>query len=687
MTSILRNRTSKVSDSSNITNKDKFGEEANNDNINDESWKCRHYGWCLPLNTGNDRYSYSKNLHLDNKQDDDNDDDKEKENENVVQFKPWSHYKNKNKFQEMYTDLRLGNRRWWKSRHYSFYHDYFQIIFEYIICLLLSPLLLIIIIIVYGSIFIYFMIPFIKSLLHSLSASFDGKSEIITFDEKHGIKITSKASIIQMNKFSVYRLFHYAYWVTFDLFLTFSRLIAGRQNISLIKDNELIIYMHSNQHLKFEYDSENNIIGGFIDNSDVINIAENELYKGRYFPISKIHHNYKTNIISFTLNDKNKTILSNDNHSCCQSIWNLTKSNYISQRCIMDTLTHSWVHFHFADIVSSQLYKYFGITPKTVLGQLIHSHFIYTSNINTAGAGDQFNQPQISGDLDNCINTLNPVKINPMKKNGAYSILKMRIIKHYYDETGHTNNQQLISPKNSNDINIGHKQLNINQFPPKQVQDRLLLFNDKLHINKYRGYSLYWDMLSEYYESIYIFINKLILNKLININELIGFIEIIDKNGMNGLSSCEPIHVLCTLIWTNGYIHGADHTTYYNIMRNFPHLGVYKKLIINDNHDDNNQWKEYYRSWFASWISFKSQIFIHSFTQPLTSCFGKIADYSSSPKLYNKFKNILYLKKDNGKLLKLINKYHDEYLKDINKVNDKYEWMINVNQLDASISY
>jgi len=628
--------------------------------IQNISWMRRHFAWVLPSNLGQSRFSYSDQLQL--KINSNQDEMKQSDDAKVI-FKPWSNRKlNHKEFAEIYSNLRKGIP-WEENKSFCYY---LQSFLQCVVFILLSPILIILMLILYPFIIITRVIgPFISSCFRSTFK--DSETGII--DKDSGVRISTKYSTLQNNRFAVYRLTQYIYWITIHLFTVLSRFIVGKQCIPLVKDEELIVYMHSNQHLRFDYDQNENIIAGFIDDSDVIEIAEHHLYKGRYFPIKKIHLDYVTNILSFTLNGygNDDKIVSNKPGNCSDDVWNAVKANYMAQRCFMDTLVHSWVHFHFSDIASKHLYKYFGSNPNTVLGQLLHSHFIYTSVVNMAGAGDGLNQPQISGDVDSLINRINPVKAFSIKKEGTLSILTMKIKQHYFEDNN-------------------HQEIDQNMFPPEMVKQRLKIFNPN-NYETVRGYSLYWDMVSDYYLSVHKFISKLNENGLIDLKELRGFIQEINNDGMNGLSKCNELDVLCTLIWTNGFIHGTDHITYYNILKNFPFMVCYNKLnITNNNKNVNIDYKSILHSWSACWTSVKSEMFVNTFTQPTNSCLNSVADYSASPNLYRKFINALEIKNDQQKF-QLINNIHDEYLQSLYNVSDKYDWMMHVNEFDASISY
>ena len=247
---------------------------------------------------------------------------------------------------------------------------------------------------------------------------------------------------------------------------------------------------------------------------------------------------------------------------------------------------------------------------------------------------------------------------------------------------------------------IETKIANPNAFPPNFVRNRLEMFhleflNGNKWIEMHRGYCIYKDYLSDFYEIIHnefvlkLYVNNFIIDK--DLKEWIGFLE---DEGYPGILDCKIngnyIHILSTFLWLN-VVHSSDHTIANNIIRNygigasyvkFKNISWYKR---NKNYNFINvlQGKKCKSKWRLQFYAMKNRLFWSTFGGPkINICF--VADYFIDSNLY---KNFIEINNISNKKRNKLNIIHKKFILKLKELDLKYSWLMPLNEITAGIAY
>lgn len=244
-----------------------------------------------------------------------------------------------------------------------------------------------------------------------------------------------------------------------------------------------------------------------------------------------------------------------------------------------------------------------------------------------------------------------------------------------------------------------NKTANPDAFPPNFVRNRLAPFQQHVAggmewCELHRGYSVYKDMLADYYLVIHQeFIRPLFEQQLISEEQLFDFVQFLEDQGYTGVTYCRRngsyTHIVSTLLWLN-IVHASDHYIANIMVRDFGIGASYVPCMSKDwytknpNHTfvDVLQGKTWRERWRMQYYALKNRVFwaVHGQPSEPNCC---VADRLIDSNLYRKFRGVQELNDDQR--LK-INAIHDHFRAQMKNVNDKYRWLVPIEVVTAGLA-
>jgi len=245
-----------------------------------------------------------------------------------------------------------------------------------------------------------------------------------------------------------------------------------------------------------------------------------------------------------------------------------------------------------------------------------------------------------------------------------------------------------------------NKTANPDAFPPNFVRNRLMPFQP--HANGggewcelHRGYSVYKDMLADYYLVIHQeFIRPLFEEKLISQEQLSDFVQFMEDQGYVGVTYCRRNgsyeHILSTLLWLN-IVHASDHHIANFMVRDFGIGASYVPCMSkawyaeNPNYTfiDVLQGTSLKERWRMQYYALKNRVFwaVHGQPTEPNCC---VADSLLDSNLYRRFRDVKSL--DDDQRLR-INAIHDHFRAQMHNVDAKYRWLMPIEVVTAGLAY
>jgi len=245
-----------------------------------------------------------------------------------------------------------------------------------------------------------------------------------------------------------------------------------------------------------------------------------------------------------------------------------------------------------------------------------------------------------------------------------------------------------------------NKTANPDAFPPNFVRNRLAPFQQ--HVNGgeewcelHRGYSVYKDMLADYYLVIHQeFVRPLFEQNLMSAEQLLDFVQFLEDQGYTGVTYCRRngsyTHIVSTLLWLN-IVHASDHHIANIMVRDFGIGASYVPCQTKAWYADHPEytfvnvlqgatWRE---RWRMQYYALKNRVFwaVHGQPSEPNCC---VADSLIDSNLYRRFRDVDGI--DEQQRLK-INAIHDHFRAQMKNVDAKYRWLVPIDVVTAGLAY
>jgi len=250
------------------------------------------------------------------------------------------------------------------------------------------------------------------------------------------------------------------------------------------------------------------------------------------------------------------------------------------------------------------------------------------------------------------------------------------------------------------EVPIPNKTANPDAFPPNFVRNRLAPFQQ--HVNGgeewcelHRGYSVYKDMLADYYLVIHQeFVRPLFEQNLVSAEQLLDFVQFLEDHGYTGVTYCRRngsyTHIISTLLWLN-IVHASDHHIANIMVRDFgigaSYVPYHGKSWYTDHPEytfvnvlQGRTWRE---RWRLQYYALKNRVFwaVHGQPSAPNCC---VADSLIDSNLYRRFRDVDGI--DEEQRLK-INAIHDHFRAQMRKVDAQYRWLVPIDVVTAGLAY
>jgi len=435
-------------------------------------------------------------------------------------------------------------------------------------------------------------------------------------------------------------------------------------------------------------------------------------------------------------------------------VWNIVKAHYQCFMSVWPALIHGWSHFHFNDLVSKfneDKLKRRG--PSSVLETVVRANSYYTSSVSGAGSSASFFGPNLPANERNEWTWFHflcaPWKVMPVDEAKMRRHFMAEVTTLYYSDI----NINMYKAKRSTnkvaeailardaalpapDGVVGdvafkieveldaddseltaaaereddpsqddpferplNKTANPDAFPPNFVRNRLVPFQKHADggaewAEMHRGYSVYKDMLADYYLVIHRdFVGPLYDQGFISKEQLLEFVQFLEDQGYTGITYCRRngsyTHVVSTLLWLN-IVHASDHHIANVMVRDFGIGASYVRCQTkawyakHAEHDfvDVLMGKTWRERWRMQYLALKNRLFWEVFGRPtMTHCC--FADSLIDSNLYRRFRHTAGLDElQRGE----INAIHDHFRAQMKSVDDKYRWLVPIEVVTAGLA-